>query len=132
MLYYIVCVHLNYEENNMHHQRFCLWREVVCIETRTMTFTLIWDSQSLHGQWFSPLIWIQEKVLCTENGLSLKSDFTKKVQTQTIPLPFDDLIYFQQTRAKPEAARYGCRKGGWGLLHIYFTNYSRHGEISHV
>ena len=54
--------------------------------TKTMTFTLFWVSSSLHRRWFSPLIWIQEKVLSTDNGFSLKSDFMKKFSTQTIPL----------------------------------------------
>ena len=44
------------------------------------------QKKSPHRQWFPPLIWIQGNVLCTYNGFSLKTDFTKIFPTKTIPL----------------------------------------------
>ena len=80
------------------HWKFCVWREVVCIENfsiQTLDFILIWVSTSLHRQWFSPYIWIQEKVLSTDNGFSLKSNFTKKFSSQTISLRHQELWEFK-------------------------------------
>ena len=51
-----------------------------------MIFTLFWVSTNLHTQWYLPKIWIQENVIYTDNGCHLKSDFTKNLSTQTIPL----------------------------------------------
>ena len=51
-----------------------------------MIFTLLWVSTYLYRQWFSHKMKIQEKVIYTDNGFYLKSDFMKKLSTQTIPL----------------------------------------------
>ena len=54
----------------------CLCRFQIYTDNK---FDLNLGSSNLHRQWFSPLIYIQEKAIYTDNGFILKSNFTKKV-----------------------------------------------------
>ena len=51
-----------------------------------MILTLFWLSGYLHIHRFSLLIGIQEKVIYTDSGFHLKSDYTKQLYTLNIPL----------------------------------------------